>query len=41
MSSQGETVNGRPDPRPVWPPDMILVSIIEEITGCFEEIQGD
>jgi len=25
---------------PVWPPDMILVSMIEEITGCFEEIQG-
>ena len=25
---------------PVWPPDMILVSMIGEITGCFEEIQG-
>ena len=25
---------------PVWPSDMILVSMIEEITGCFEEIQG-
>jgi len=25
---------------PVWPPDMIFWSIMEEITGCFEEIQG-
>ena len=24
---------------PVCPPDMILVSIIGEVTGCFEEIQ--
>ena len=25
---------------PVWPYDIILVGIIGETTGCFEEIQG-